>query len=209
MFPTLEEFLVSVKQHELTINLDHELYRDLTIKNPETNNRMYHVTTRPYYITIYGDMGTFTFSRTKDMFAFFRNDDLSIKPSYYHEKMQSEDKLTKSLEFSCDQIIEQLNDYLENFKERCLDEGEDESCYESAEQAVERFIKYTERSENEYVYEINNWNPESSGNMDLDDFWDGFSGMIYSYHYIWCLYAITYAIKLYDESKSTEEKKDL
>lgn len=198
--PSKEDFLKSVKDHVMTINLDHNGFRDITIKNPDTNSQMFHVTTRPYYITICGDMGTYVFSRNNDMFEFFRNDDLSINPHYYREKLQSECKYSPSIEFSCKTIIDELYERLENFKEECED-GNDEYCYETAEQEIKHFERYVECSENEYVYAINNWNSESAGGMELDDFWDGCSGKTYSYHYIWCLYAITYTIKLYDGSK--------
>lgn len=208
--PTKEEFLYSVQDHELIINLDQDNFRDITLRNPESNDKIFHISSRPYYLTICGDMGTFVFSRSEDMFRFFRNDDLGIQPCYYHEKLQSVDKICKSLEFDCDSIIDRLNEYLEMFEENSNEYiGEtiydtQEYCPETAKQAIDRFIKYTERSEVEYVYEINNWDSDASGGMELTDFWDGFSGMGYTYHYIWCLYAITYAIKLYDESKADD-----
>lgn len=57
-----DQFQKDVSNHVLTVNMDSGLFRDLTIKRPQSNDMHYHITTRPNYLFITGDMGSFTFS---------------------------------------------------------------------------------------------------------------------------------------------------
>lgn len=43
MNPTLESFLQDVASHELTVNLDSGVYRDITIANPNTMAMHYNI----------------------------------------------------------------------------------------------------------------------------------------------------------------------
>ena len=82
--PSLEQFLNDVKLHKLSVNLDQGVYRDITVKNPNTVAMHYNITTRPGYLMITGDMGDFIFQRTEDMFGFFRpQSGYQINPGYW------------------------------------------------------------------------------------------------------------------------------
>ena len=88
--PTLEQFLKDIASHQLTVNLDQGVFRDLTIANPNTMEMHYNITTRPGYLMITGDMGDFIFKRTNDMFRFFRPESgYYINPSYWGEKVEA------------------------------------------------------------------------------------------------------------------------
>ncbi|EPN8197881.1 hypothetical protein ACT3ON_001083, partial [Acinetobacter baumannii] len=51
----------------------------------------------------------------------------------------------------------------------------------------------------ELIEAVRNWTPNANG-VQLADFWEH-NLNDYTYHYIWCLYAIVHAIKLYDAAK--------
>ena len=88
---TLEIFLEDVASHQLTVNLDQDVYRDITIKKPNDVHMHYNITTRPGFLMFSGDMGDFIFERTNDMFGFFRSEDEKyyINPGYWGEKVQA------------------------------------------------------------------------------------------------------------------------
>lgn len=64
--PTLEQFLKDVAHHQLTVNLDQGLFRDLTIQRPGCCEMHYHITTRPGYLMFTGDMGSLAFAHLAD-----------------------------------------------------------------------------------------------------------------------------------------------
>lgn len=199
----LQEFKNSVVNHQLTINLDHGLYRDITVKNPESSVCAYHVISRPRYLMICGDMGTFVFNvRANDAFEYFRNNLDNIRSSqYYRSKLQSEDISVKSTQFDFEGVLAQLDEYLQNFLDYYLECPENKNLdYEMAKAAVERFRTQTDRNEYSYVEAINNWDEYEAGGMSIDDFWDGNTGLIATYHYKWCIYAIIHAVNLYNLS---------
>ncbi len=60
---TLERFLGDVKGHVFEIKNDDGLYRNITVKKPDSSIYGYKITTWPGYLCISGDMGTYVFSR--------------------------------------------------------------------------------------------------------------------------------------------------
>lgn len=51
--------------------------------------------------------------------------------------------------------------------------------------------------------EASEWKSETTG-LELSDFWEC-SSEVYTYHFIWCLWAIAWGIRQYDEAKSSQE----
>lgn len=194
----LERFLDDVKNHTLTINLDQGIYRDLTISIPVCSDYHYNITTRPGYLMITGDMGSFTFYRSTDMFNFFRNkDDYRIKAQYWSEKLEAVCKRGGATSFDFDSVKSQLQDRLECF----LEYTDDDDSIEAAKEAVDYFCNYVEKYEWEYINYINNWDSTEAGGLSLEDFWEC-KPEKFTHHYIWACYAIIHAIKLYDLEKA-------
>ncbi|SQC93443.1 Uncharacterised protein [Cedecea neteri] len=88
-------FLRDVALHTLQIHRDDGLYRHLRFKRPGTNAYYFDIVTWPGYLTITGDMGTWTFSRVSDMFNFFMDSHFGhrasfvINPGYWSEKFEA------------------------------------------------------------------------------------------------------------------------
>lgn len=79
-------------EHTMDVLHDDGLYKHLRFSNNGSSFYYYDLITWPGHLTIAGDMGTWTFARTRDMFGFFRgNPDrpLSINPDYWAEKLQA------------------------------------------------------------------------------------------------------------------------
>lgn len=82
------QFEKAITEHELVVLKDDSLYRHLRCQKPETWTYGFDVITWPGYLAVAGDIGHFTFSRTRDMFEFFRQDSGRINPDYWSEKLQ-------------------------------------------------------------------------------------------------------------------------
>lgn len=200
--PTLEQFLKDVANHQLTVNLDQGVFRDITIADPNTMAMHYNITTRPGYLIFTGDMGDFIFQRTNDMFGFFRpQSGYYINPGYWGEKVEA----GVVSEFDIDTANSSVQGYLTNFLEDLdLSDPEDREKSKQALEAVTSFISGTQGSgEFDFWNEINSWDADEAGGMDLTDFFEAPTTKA-TFHYIWCCYAIVHAIKLYDAHKSTE-----
>lgn len=208
--PTLESFLKDVSSHELTVNLDQGVFRDITIAKPNTINLHYNITTRPGYLMITGDMGSFVFTRLNDMFKFFRSTDgYDINVGYWEEKLEAVDSRNGAKSFSIDAVkeclLDQLSDYLEGLD---FDHSPSDCANtEEAKEAIQSLIGLAESDAHEFYSELRDWEPNDNGGIEMDCWWE-WDFKDYTPHYIWCCYAIVHAIKLYDEYKAQEQGHD-
>lgn len=82
--------------HKLTIERDDGVHRCLFFGKPNSGAYHFRLTTWPGHLCISGDIGTYVFSRTRDMFAFHASCDdwaampLKINPDYWAEKLVTE-----------------------------------------------------------------------------------------------------------------------
>lgn len=81
--------LIDTAHHRLEILRDDGVYRHLRMQQPGTSFYYYDIITWPGYLTVTGDMGTWTFSRTRDMFRFFGAWDGQINTGYWSEKLEA------------------------------------------------------------------------------------------------------------------------
>lgn len=216
---TEEKFLDDVKNHKMSIVCDNGINRNIIFKRPDSSTYYFQLTTWNNHLCISGDMGTYVFERCQDMFAFFRMDKndfnfkqdkkLQINAGYWHEKLQAEGKHFKSEEFSEELFIQQLKSLLEDF---CDGNDIDEEGKQEIWGAIESDASNISTIE-EAVDFINqpDWVESHEENQEAfaeylqsePDF-GGFED--YTHHFIWCLYAIVWGIKQYDEYKESLEK---
>jgi hypothetical protein len=179
-----EQFLADVANHGLKVRLDNGLHRHLMFRQPGSGNMWFEIVTWPGSLAINGDMGAWTFSRVDDMFTFFRSKELKINAQYWCEKVQAESRFGgPSEKFNADtfkaNVLSSLDGYdsvpadtIEALEEQVFGE-EDES---TARRALADF--------------------EHAG-FTFSDSWE-IGGNAYTYHFLWCLYAIVWAIQRYD-----------
>lgn len=91
-----EAFTRNTATHEMTVLRDDGLYRHLRFRHmaeqkdgspKPSSSYWFDIITWPGYLVITGDMETFVFARTTDMFEFFRGD--RVNPGYWAEKLQA------------------------------------------------------------------------------------------------------------------------
>lgn len=202
----VSEFLANVANHKMSVKLDHGIYRHLVFRSASNSwNQWFGLVTWPGYLTICGDMGTWTFARVDDMFTFFRDDKLRINSYYWAEKLQHGMHAGRDGAKQFDQQV---------FGKRLLAQLSEYYSFEGEELAQATAMVQEEvlsRHDGEPQYAFLNaaadfcyvtrdgvrWHFDT---CELPD------GKIYSYQFIWCLYAIVWGIQQYDALKSSGQE---
>lgn len=132
----LSRFMRDTAHHNVIIEHDEGVYRHLIFKAPGTNSYRFDIITWPGYLTVTGDMGTWTFAREWDMVTHFFPIGTAegINPGYWSEKVEA--GTHGGREAICYQFNEKgfaiaLNEYLNNWRSN-LDEDGDADDIEKA-----------------------------------------------------------------------------
>ncbi len=199
---TYELFQRDVAEHKLTVKLSDGLYRHLHCGRPETISMSFSVITWPGHLAVTGDMGCYVFSRTPDMFAFFRSyTERDINLSYWAEKLQAEDTGSESwCEFSEDSLRENCLDVLSY---RAEDFSEEKRA-EILEQLKEEVFSDESRSLEQAHQCLEDFDVD--GEAFFQDTWE-WNLTEPTFHYTWICYAILWAIARYDELQADVESK--
>lgn len=191
--PTQEIFLRDMQEHKMTVLHESGIYRHIRFRQPNNGNMWFDLTTWPGMLTISGDMGCWTFSRVDDMFTFFRGRELKINPSYWAEKLQhgTHGGSDAGKVWDAESFKASLIDHLDNY---CLAE-EDHAV-------VLQELKDGFSSEDSKYYLIPSaldfsCDLPSGGKFEFESC-EMPDGMVYAYHFIWCLYAIVWGIQQWD-----------
>lgn len=191
-----ERFLNITKDHELSILLDQGLYKHLRLMNPKSSPYWFDITTWPNYLCISGDMGCYTFSRIEDMFDFFRDkkNKLTIEPGYWEGKLQAgaEGRPTE-ITRRWSQLI--FNKAVQNYFDQSIDDLSHEEVIMLQNKVNNEILSCTGKCES--MAAIYNF---ESPHLDFIDFSCNCEEL--DFHYLWCCYAIVWAIQQYDNLKS-------
>jgi len=206
---TEPRFLDDVKNHQINIVKDDGAHRFVRFKRANNSSYWFDLITWPGFLCISGDYGTYVFSRTEDMFDFFRmkNNDfnknkdrlLNINPGYWGEKLEAtgrqgymkfdsaefEDKVKRCFELCFDN-----EKYSEEVKKEVWEQIESEVIYYS----------HDEHEANKAAYDFSCGLPDGEI-FELVDFFDYGSAERFTWHYIWNLYAIVWGIAKYEQEK--------
>jgi hypothetical protein len=146
-------------------------------------------------------MGSWVFSRIADMFEFFRHD--RIDPRYWAEKLQSGRNDAK--EFSIEALKEQVMGWLDNYDPEEFTAEKRAGVVEEIE--MEIFDQYGDTDEHEAIKALFNFkyqlNKDDPRRVLTFDHCEGPYGKRWSYHYIWCLWAIVWGIQQWDAREAT------
>jgi hypothetical protein len=196
--PTKEVFLNNVSNHTMKVLLDNGVYRHLRFTNKGSSILWFDVVTWPGFLAYSGDMGCFVFSRIEDMFEFFRTKDLSINPGYWGEKLQSvdNDSLNPNYKkFSWKKFWVHIEETLEEWVNN---EELNEEEVKNLREIVNEYFSSVDENENEAYAAASNFScTVGNRNFQFQDSWE-WNCKEYTYRFIWCCYAITWAIQKYD-----------
>jgi len=191
---TEEDFLRCVAGHVMQIVKDDGTHRHIRYRTPGDFEAWFDVLTWPDYLCITGDYGTFVFQRAPDMFNFFRgkaDGGLRINPRYWSEKVRAADHPHGGVkEYSPEKFAEYVKDYFDDYIAEDMTEEERAERWEQIEDNV------LGAGESEIT--------ARQAVADFGDFWDFWERDLteFTYRFIWCLYAIVWAIRQYDASKA-------
>lgn len=211
---TKERFIEDTKDHKLTIKKDDGFYRHLHLSSG-SSDQYYEIITYPNGLIIRGDMGSYVFERLEDMFCFFRDgkdDYLGINTGYWAEKVTSESMFGNGVrEFSPEVFREHVKEEFDQYYE---DTPDDDLEKMFVWEEIEDQVLSAEDSEWDCVSKLNDFDlypykyfnenedyitiPEGR-RFDFGDFWEC-SCNEKTYNYVWCLYAIVLAVRMYDEA---------
>lgn len=208
---TQERFERDVAQHEMTIHRDDGVDCHITFKKPGTSCYWFEILTWPGALCIRGDCGTYVFSRLLDMFEFFRTDDrgdpskLYINEGYWCEKLQAVDCNGygdgRAREFSFEEfeshVKERFESYLESYeisderRARLWADIQSEVLDHAHDGIVRAFDRLMDFHDDEFP-------------RLFEDCWE-WDRKEYTFHFIWNLYAIAWAIRKYDTARAATE----
>lgn len=212
---TEARFLSDIATHQLEIIKDDGLYRHLRFKQPDSINMYFDLVTWPGHLSYSGDMGSYTFTRLRDMFEFFRTDQdserlkskgltLGINPSYWAEKLQSVDKNSGYEEFDEERFEEIIKgrvlSWCRENKDRTTKEERRELWGEVMDQVLSLEDNYTGQRRTGAAYDFHH-TVNRNLNFYFEDLFDS-RLQRYTLRFLWCCYALAWGIKLYDETKA-------
>lgn len=210
-----ESFRRDIAGHTMTVIRDDGVNRHIRFSDNGSSVYRFDLITWPGHLCYTGDMGTYVFQRLEDMFEFFRhdreNERLHINVGYWTEKLVAVDGNRgggKIKAYNEEKFKAVINEYRVNW----MREGRDTS-YLNKEQrrslwdAIEDEVIGVMSDGEHYAYQAANefsWkHPETDDHYEFRDFWEH-DCTEYTHSIIWCLYALAWGIKVYDEAKKAE-----
>ncbi len=188
--PTEREFLKHVAAHQMTIIRDDGVHRHIRFRRPESSNQHFDLITWPGHLCFCGDMGTYVFQRIDDMFEFFRahpdRKGLQINLGYWAEKLEAADRRTGGAadEYSPDKFREQVKHWLDD-------------CEASRKVRTEVKDQVLSRADDGEFWAMKAATKFEYEGFRLSDFWEA-NLRDYTYHFVWCCYALSWGINQYD-----------
>lgn len=215
---TQENFLKEVDKHIIEIIRDDGVYRHIRFREPGTMMQHFDLITWPGYLCYCGDMGNYVFSRTRDMFQFFRTDReyakskgrrLDINLSYWSEKLQAVDGNRRggnAKEYSEERFVRIIKEKLVAWwRDRGLNrEQRKELREEIYEQILSRLDDECHTEQTAHILARDFEAKIDGQRFEFTDFWE-YDLTDYTHRFVWCAYALAWGIELYDTTKATME----
>jgi hypothetical protein len=122
--------------------------------------------------------------------------ELYINPEYWAEKCEAADRRTKGLDvYDADLFRKCVQQDFESYFEDCDDPEAKARCWQEIEETV-----LTAENEHEAFERTSQFECEG---FEFSDFWEH-NLRSWSYHFIWCCYAIAWGIRQYDAMHSEQ-----
>ena len=214
---TEERFLRDVAKHEMTVIRDDGVHRHIRYKQPDSSMMFFDLITWPGFLCYCGDMGTYVFQRTQDMFGFFRKNGRldGIDRRYWAEKIEAADR-TGVEKHSHDEFTRQITDWVDQQAEGDKpDDDEPEQlvlwseAYAELRAEVESEVLSADSNEvrcfdaaNDFTHAGDAWKAFHGPNAKFRfaDFWE-VDTKEYTSRFLWCCYALAWGIEQYDAAK--------
>ena len=224
---TPERFLRDVAGHQMTVVRDDGIYRHLRFKKPDTICMHFDLITWPGYLCYTGDMGTYVFTRLRDMFDFFRRtkskDLFALDHHYWAEKVEAGGRATRGngvTQFSKAKFDAAVRQWVEDFAKTEREEASElnelqlcECALDDLRAAVEREVIGADDNDircfdaaNDFLFGADDseaWSAYFGAEkpFEFTDFWE-VNHDEYTHRFQWCCFALVWGIKQYDEVRA-------
>ena len=208
---TEDIFLKDAERHVMTVIRDDGINRHIRFRRHDSSAYWFDLITWPGSLCIDGDYGTYVFRRMDDMFQFFRTDQdrlrngatLGINPGYWGEKLQAIANHGGYEEFSeslfRDAVKSEFDAWIES------EEPSNETKARIWEELKDRVLSCVDDGEHDAVRAAMDFEPDDSEVLfEMRDFYEH-RLKDYTFHFIWCCYAIAWGVKTYDEAAEKAE----
>lgn len=223
-------FFKDTEKHKLTVLKDDGLYRHLKFSEPGTNSYRFDLVTFPGYMTVTGDMGSYTFCRVEDMLEFFRTDrtkgsdvsryglKLHTNRGYWAQKLvaincNGGSSVTETLDFDKEAYVawvkeERLRWMREGFREQTLDKEQRRELWEAIDSDI---LAYVHNYDDEHLtlvkaYEFSWYPTEDRNHRDCYHFEELPSFKKTNFYFMWICNAIAWGVEQYDLHKAAQKK---
>lgn len=193
-----EQFLRDVANHQMEIRLDYGVHRNVAFENPVSWSFRFELTTWPGHLAITGDMGTYIFARTKDMFRFFRGNE-NPNLDYWSEKVQAGASrgVEGVKEFSYTNFQKRVIELLRDADLDYLPGGSRAKIFRALRQDV--ISPLDDCPTNEEAHKLLS-RFEYDGDIVFSDTCE-LDFTEFTFHFQWCCWAILWGIERYDKAK--------
>lgn len=207
-------FLRDVEKHQMLVLRDDGIYRHIRFKRSDTMCMHFDLITWPGYLCYTGDMGSYVFTRLRDMFEFFRTDrdstwlkknnlTLGVNQRYWGEKLQASDKHDGFKKFSPDKFDAAIRNYFA----RWLRDNRDTTTKEERRDLWESIcINVLDSNSDSGGYRKQCAAHDFYRQVNkrvcfrFEDFWET-DVEEYTHRFTWCCYALAWGIEQYDKAK--------
>lgn len=216
-------FLRDVANHQMTVIRDDGVSRHVRFKAPDSSNMYFDLVTWPGFLCYSGDMGTYVFQRTNDMFSFFRNGGRldRIDHHYWAEKIQASDR-EGVRKFSHAKFQAMVRSWVDEHAESYKPDDEDaeavarhSAAYAELRAEVESEVVCADDNSTrcydaatDFRHNGDAWQEfhGKDAEFEFSDVWDGFDYTTseYTFRFGWCCYALAWGIEKYDAAKQPE-----
>lgn len=193
----LAHLMADVVDHQLTVLHEDGLYRHVRLAKPGTVLWRIDLVTWPGYLTICGDLETYTFRRLPDMFEFFRSKPGRINAYYWSEKLAN--GRTSVQVYSEEKFKAAV-------KRHVTEWSDDEQL--TREILADVTLQWDSEVDTSYEHPAREWldsysftAPDGS-RFEFTDTWD-WDLKDFDYHFLRACHAIVWAINQYDASKAS------
>jgi len=194
-----KRFAKDVANHEMEVIRDDGVYRHVRFRNPSQSwNQWFELVTWPGVLCYHGDMGTYVFSRTKDMFEFFRMDGERINLYYWPQKCVAEDRNAKIREYSHDEFVSVVRESAKEWADEMADDERREFLAEIEDEVIRNSDELHEVEAIRRSMEF-----EWKGRYPFQDFWER-GCKVPSRGFLWCCHAIVWGIAKYDAARELQ-----
>lgn len=219
----IDRFKRDVAEHAITVIRDEGVYRHIKFAQGDSSCYRFDLVTFPGYLCYTGDMGTYVFERTTDMFTFFRKKDwTSIDFRYWAEKCEASDR-DGIRKFSHDAFVKWVREWVDEREsgERPDADEPDElaihaAAYAELRAAVEDDVCSADSNDvrcydamNDFRHEGEAWSAlhGKDAQFEFHDAWDGFDSATHEFtlRFKWCCYAMAWGIQQYDAHMAVAE----